>query len=91
VNASGTQSVLDVKWKGGINMNKEKIIEKATKYGNLLHQLKDQVGKLDDLYESPLINYRMPQIGYVGAYQYIQRAIDQLEGYTDEVTKYENS
>jgi hypothetical protein len=38
-----------------------------------------------------LINYRMPQIGYVGAYQYIQRAIDQLEGYTDEVTKYENS
>jgi hypothetical protein len=84
VNASGTQSVLDVWWKGGINMNKEKIIEKATKYGNLLHQLKDQVGRLDDLYESPLIDSRMPP----GAYQYIQRAIDQLEGYIYEVEEY---
>ena len=66
------------------NAEKEKIIEKAANYGNLLHQLMDRVGRLDDLYESPLIDSRMPP----GAYQYIQRAIDQLEGYIYEVEQY---
>ena len=66
------------------NADAEKIIQKAVEYGNLLHQLMDKVGRLDDLYESPLIDSRMPP----GAYQYIQRAIDQLEGYIYEVGHY---
>ena len=66
------------------NAEKQKIIEKAVRYGNSLHQLMDKVGRLDDLYESPLIDSRMPP----GAYQYIQRAIGQLEGYIYEIEEY---
>ena len=50
-----------------------------------LHILLDEVGSLDDLFESPLIDSRAPP----GAYQYIQRTIDQLEGYMYEVNQNE--
>jgi hypothetical protein len=64
---------------------RDELIANVMIYQEKLYKLQNEVGRLDDIYESPLINYRMPQIGYVGAYQYIQRAIDQLEGYTYEV------
>ena len=62
---------------------RDKIWEKTERCISQLYRLKDEVGRLDDLHESPLIDSRMPP----GAYQYIQRAIDQLEGYIYEVER----
>jgi hypothetical protein len=67
---------------------RDELIANVMIYQEKLYKLQNEVGRLDDIYESPLINFRMPQIGYVGAYQYIQRAIDQLEGYIYEVEQY---
>ena len=59
----------------------DEIITNVIEYQQELSILLDIVGRLDDVYESPLIDSRMPP----GAYQYIQRAIDQLDGYIYEV------
>ena len=66
---------------------RDKITEKVNEYISLLYVILHKVGRLDDLYESPLIDSRMPP----GAYQYITRAIDHLDGYLYEVGEYENS
>jgi hypothetical protein len=59
----------------------DELTMKVQQYRTKLTILLDLVGQLDDVFASELIDSRMPP----GAYQYIQRAMDQLDGYQYEI------
>tara|TARA_Y100000593_G_C4095410_1_gene230571 strand:+ start:93 stop:290 length:198 start_codon:yes stop_codon:yes gene_type:complete len=63
----------------------EKIIEATEKIQNDMHRIMVRVGKLDDMYESDLIDHR----SNMGAYQYLLRAINRLDEYIYEVKSLE--
>ena len=52
-----------------------------------LVQIQDNIGYLDDLFESDLIDSRTN----IGAYQYIGRAINRLEEYIWEIKEAESN
>lgn len=55
-----------------------------------LTKIRDEVGNLDDIYESDCIDNRSPHAG-LGAYQYISRAIRRLEEYIWEIEEAESN
>ena len=54
-----------------------------------LTKIRDEVGNLDNIYESDLIDNRGPWTD-LGAYQYISRAIRRLEQYIWEIEEAES-
>tara|TARA_B100000459_G_scaffold146702_1_gene113683 strand:+ start:133 stop:330 length:198 start_codon:yes stop_codon:yes gene_type:complete len=63
----------------------DKIIETTEKIMNDIHNIVIRVGRLDDMYESDLIDHRVD----MGAYQYLRRAINRLDEYIYEVKSLE--
>ncbi len=55
-----------------------------------LVQIQDNIGILDDLFESDCIDNRAPHAG-LGAYQYLGRAINRLEEYIWEIKEAESN
>ena len=52
--------------------------DKASEVTGMLYSVLDEVGKLDDMMETTLIDQRYPSLG---AYQHIQKAIELVNEY----------
>ena len=52
--------------------------DKASEVTGMLYRVLDEVGKLDDIMETDLIDQRFPSLG---AYQHIQKAIELVNEY----------
>ena len=72
---------------GGFLMSLEEARMKADIALEYLVQIQDNIGYLDDLFESDLIDSRTN----IGAYQYIGRAINRLEEYIWEIKEAESN
>ncbi len=62
----------------------EEIIERTQALMSRLDRLKEEVGALDDLFESALLDNRGPWAD-LGAYQFLSRASRRLEDYIWEI------
>tara|TARA_Y100001937_G_scaffold54654_1_gene75330 strand:+ start:396 stop:650 length:255 start_codon:yes stop_codon:yes gene_type:complete len=75
---------------GGFLLSLEEARMKADIALEFLVQIQDNIGMLDDLFESQLIDNRGPWTD-LGAYQYIGRAINRLEEYIWEIKEAESN
>ena len=71
-------------------MSLEEARHKADIALEFLHQIQHEIGHLDDIFESNLIDNRGPWTD-LGAYQYIGRAINRIEEYIWEVKEAESN